>query len=385
MLLGLAVLFTVAAVEVLFRLAVFPDWRSLAPKVTVRHPVYGHYSAPNLAVRRFSPPDYDVVNHTNSLGFRDREAGIDEDLAGIWVLGDSNAFGGGLQDDEIFAAVLQFMGRKVANMASEGPDMTRMARVAKDMARRGHRPRAILYVGSLNAFIRDMRDSLAHFDDPLPAAEAPARTAVMGPAATWLAALRAAFLQHDAVTLLGLKTRLIRNSAAYGWVKVAANGVPALRRMFLRLGWRADRDLVPSGFTPLLARDLGERARVRIDSTADFAARLAEWTRARFGVPFAMVLLPTQHDLYPARFARFLAAAGLDPAAYRADLARTRLAAALAARGVPMLDLYNALEAHAGESLTFLDDAHFNRRGNRIIAEAIDRWLSHDLGLRAGG
>src|SRR5262245_59295905 len=91
-----------AIAEVTVRAIVFSEWRDLSTSPFVRHPVYGHTTLPNAAIRQISPPDWDVVNHTNHRGFRDREVGFEDDLRNLWIAGDSNTYARGIEDDATF-------------------------------------------------------------------------------------------------------------------------------------------------------------------------------------------------------------------------------------------------------------------------------------------
>ena len=94
-------------IELFSRLVLFPNWRDLSHPRFVKHPIYGSLQKSNLKIRRFNPNNYDVINTTNSMGFRDREIGFTEDLKGIWIAGASNAYGGFIEDGKIFPSLLQ--------------------------------------------------------------------------------------------------------------------------------------------------------------------------------------------------------------------------------------------------------------------------------------
>ena len=59
--------FVFALAEITFRILIFPDWRSVGQATFLFHPIYGTFQKPNLDVRRYNPPNYDVRNRTNSL------------------------------------------------------------------------------------------------------------------------------------------------------------------------------------------------------------------------------------------------------------------------------------------------------------------------------
>ena len=49
-----------------------------------------------------------------------RSQNLEREIAGVWVAGSSNTFGGSVEDDEVFAARMTIHGYPAANLASEG-------------------------------------------------------------------------------------------------------------------------------------------------------------------------------------------------------------------------------------------------------------------------
>lgn len=376
---AILLLAALALLELTVRVAVFPEWRALSHVGFVRHPVFGHMTQPNAALRQISPPDWDVINHTNSRGFRDRETGFVDDLRGLWMAGDSNTFARGVADDQTFASRLQARGYANANLAVEGHSIVAQTKVLQSLASEGYRPRAVVLVMSLNNAIQDRRPDIETFEAP-PVREGSAPVDTLTARGLLLEKLGELDAAREA-SLESIKTRLIRNSALYCWLKTALGRFPALRAMAIRSGLKADVDFVHAGPLDLLSPQQPNASDILISSTAEYLAKLNHWVRRDLGVPFGVVLLPSHHHLYPVRFARYVdrfgyAGLGLDP---RRPL--RELEAGLKSRGVTVLDPTFALESASDPQLIFLEDAHYNAKAHGVLTEAIMAWLQSELGI----
>lgn len=367
----------ICALEVLFRAVVFPEWRAMKTATFVHHPVYGSFQKPNLAARRYSPPNYDVVNHTNSLGFRDREEGFRErDLQGVWIAGSSNTFGPGIADDQVYASAIEGLGYPAADLASEGHRVNSQALVIRDLAGQGYRPRAVILEMTMNNTLIDARPFLEDFDHPLPRA---ANVAGDRLPAERLADSLVGLRERLKVDLMAVKTKLINNSAIYGWLKVGINAIPALRRLTLDLGWRSDVALATGGPVELM-RDMRDNpADPLLDSTAAFIVRLKKWVDEHLGVPFGVLLIPSHYQLDTGRFQHFVdhfgyREMGLDAARPLHELDRR-----LKAANIPTLDVTPALLATGSRHLTFPDDAHMTAEAHAVVAAELAKWLERDL------
>ena len=78
-----ATVFFIGVLELLTRTILFPEWQHLLPRTVGANPYFGEFTLPNLNIRRINSGNYDVINSTNHFGFRDREAGFEEDLSGL--------------------------------------------------------------------------------------------------------------------------------------------------------------------------------------------------------------------------------------------------------------------------------------------------------------
>lgn len=371
--------FAVGVLELSARLFLFPQYTAMLPDMYWQHPVLGHYNKPNLAVRRFNPMNYDVVNHTNLLGMRGREKDRERELSGVWIAGGSNTFGGYIPDDEVFAAGLKRHGIWAANLASEGHSIASQAAMLRVLAKEGYRPKSVVLVLSMYFSIRDYStdfEVLTKLDaGRLAAAPTPALTARENLMAA-LAGTRDA-LPGD---FQSVRARLLKSSALYGWFKVGIMGIPALRGWTLRAGLRNDLDFVQNFdldlLRPLSADNPASR---KIESTADYVAAVGKLVRETFGVPFGVVILPAHHQVHPKNFTRYVERYGLAGEDLKPLRALTALKTALEQRDIAVVDTYPALRDSGIARLTFPDDGHLTARAHGIVARTLAAWLKNDM------
>jgi hypothetical protein len=367
----------IGGLELAFRAFVFPDYQSLARTMYVPHAVFGSYTKANLDVRRFNPGNYDVRNHTNARGMRGRDEDLERELAGIWVGGDSNTFGGFVADDEVYVHRLRHRGYWAANLASEGTFLTAQMQVIRSLAAEGKRPRAVLVGLSLFQSLKPYEECQAKLAAPLPAVAAVASPVTEAPAKGLLHAVRR-FGEEIPTNGMRVRSRLIASSATYGWIKTDLLASPNLRDILIRWGLREDVDMVMSG--PLDLFQDNAKGAAAIAGTARCVAAVAQWVRSELHVPFGVVLLPNHHLIQPARFERWQQAhglSGLDPVKPVAALA-----AALEEAGVPVVDPLPALRA-AGRAMTFLDDGHLTADAHAIVSDQVARFLRDRLAVEA--
>ena len=108
-------------------------------EMTDHDPVLSYRFKSN-AVHRFSAPEYDFEIRTNSRGFRDDEESlIDPDIV---VVGDSYAFGWGVEETDSFPAVLErALGRKVLNEGLPSYSASRSLALHKEL---GIKPKVLV-------------------------------------------------------------------------------------------------------------------------------------------------------------------------------------------------------------------------------------------------
>ena len=228
--LGVAGFFAVAVLESLFRYVIFPEYRTLQQSIFTRHPVIGFYNRPNVVLRRYSPMNYDVINRTNSLGFRGPEKDMKAELSGLWVVGDSMTFGAGVEDDETYVAQLRNYGYWAANLSTEGLGLENQVLAVRYFHSLGYTPRAVIVALTLNNRIADFSPYQDYFTRPLLPADSQAVSTTDKTAVAVLIDRVESLKELVPTTFLGLRSRLIKSSAIYGWLKVGIMGVPFLRK-----------------------------------------------------------------------------------------------------------------------------------------------------------
>ena len=376
-----SVLVALAVLELVFRLVVFPDWRIVSRVRFETHPIYQTFQKPNLDVRRYNPPNYDVINRTNSRGFRDREKDFDTDLNSLWISGMSNSYGGFIEDGEIFSSLLQeTYGYSNALLASEGHVLPNQVAVMRHMHALGSRPSMVLLELSLNNVLRGYTDGIAELRKPFFTPQKTQQTATSERALNGL--LRRAhtlWTRLLSIDFIGVKLRLINNSALYAWAKVGVNGVPAMRRYTLKMGLRADpalSDNIPLSMLSVAPDPARDRL---IAELASYTAQIEAWVRSKLQAEFAVVLVPSKHHMNPDWFARYLAFRKSDGQSLDATVPYRLLRSALERRGVPVISMAEPLLA-SKRFLNFPDDGHINAEGHAIIARELAARLKSRFG-----
>lgn len=369
----------VGGLELAARHVLFPQYTAMLPDMYWKHPVLGHYNKPNLTVRRYNPMNYDVTNRTNSIGMRGLEENREKELAGVWVAGGSNTFGGYIEDDDVFPAAMRRYGIWAANLASEGHGISHQTAMMRMLQKQGSQPKAVILVLTMYYSIADHSPGLRELGSPV--VDHMAVSTVQRPTAR--DNLRLAVADFGGAFPTGfqaVRARFLRSSALYGWFKVGIMGIPALRDWTLRNGFRNDLDFVQN-FDLELLRPLkdGTDALQKIHSTAIYVAAVRTMVENEFGVPFGVLLLPAHHQLHPKNFKRYvdqygLGAENLDPLRALSALKRE-----LRERGVKTLDAYPALRDSGIQRFTFPDDGHLAPPAHAVVAKLLAGWLKAEM------
>ena len=374
LLVGLAIL------EISFRLFVFPDWRTVSKVPFQKHAVYGTFQKPNLEVRRYNPPNYDVVNRTNSRGFRDRESGFDADLNAIWIAGLSNSYGGYVEDAQTYARLLEDKyGYRNALLASEGHVLPNQVAVMRHLHAQGYRPSLVILELTLNNVLRPYADGVRELAEPFYAPEIGEASQTRERALPGLLArVWRIWTRLLSIDFIGIKARLINNSAVYAWAKVGVNASAALRQYTGRLGLRADPAVSDNIPVDMLSAAGAKDDRLT-EELADYVAGVGEWVEASLKAEFVVVLLPSPHHLNADWFDRYLASKGLGPADLDPSRPYRLVRQALEDRNVPVLGMAEPLLS-VGRFLNFPDDGHLNAAGHARIARSLADWLKTRFG-----
>ena len=178
-----------------------------------------------------------------------------------------------------------------------------------------------------------------------------------------------------------IKSRLINNSATYGWLKVGVNKNETLRELTLKLGLRANVNLVWNAPVEAMRHMENNPTEVYYDSTTKFIIKLDKWIKYNLDVPFGVLLIPDFRHLYPNRFKEFVEFYGLQDLKLDPSLPLRRLKSKLNSFGIKTLDVTQFLSSSDQENLIFPDDGHMNAAAHRIIAAALADWLQNSMGI----
>lgn len=372
-------LMSILAAELACRYVLFPEYTAMQTEMYTKHTVLRYYNRPNLTARRYKPGNYDVINRTNALGMRGPGENLEAQLRGVWIAGSSNTFGGYVEDQEVFSAVLRKQGIAAANLASEGHNLLDQVKLIRYLATRGYRPQAVILVPPVFHSIKDYSEDWGVLTAPLKTRD---KTNSGSRPRDGLRSAVTNLWNAVPTSFVSVRARLIKSSALYGLLKVGIMRADFLREWTKRVGLRADIDLVYK-FSLDLLRPMrpGNPVVKQIRSTAEFISAIQDLVHARFQVPFGVVLLPTRHQLYPESFGRFTNHFGLQEQDLDASRPLDALAEALRQRNVRVLNTLPAMREFNDRPLTFPDDGHLNARGHAIVGDLIAQWLSTEFGL----
>jgi hypothetical protein len=319
----------VAAVEGLLRL-VLPHWREFYSGwfMTVTE-VPGHGTV-GIGVPGFdgyfaqNNGDFRVHIRINQSGLRDDEP-IEAADGRVWTIGDSMTFGWGVERDQTFAAVIaRESGVPSYNLAAPGANVCGYEALAARVPKTLH-PRAVV-VGlvlenDLNRY--DCAEVVAEPPEPAPAD----------------------------YSFRAIKYYLTGDSALYNFLAVAVKRVAVVQRLLTDLGLIAPLESDQIAPSP-------EERMALVESTADELARM----RKMFpDTPFAVLVVPGRYELK-------------DASPIFAEL-RTRMDAALAARGIAAIDPFDGLKAAGFASVHFAHDGHWTATGHRIAGDEAAKWV----------
>lgn len=275
--------------------------------------------------------DFRVRIQLNAHGFR--EAELPGEAGGrLWALGDSLAFGWGVERHETFAAIAgRIAGLGVYNLASPGANPCDYEAALARMPT-GVRPRAVVVGLTLENDIT--RRPCARGNAP------------KAPPPGW---------REDAdggPRLVAAKLYLIEHSALYNAVVLAVKQAEPLRRALMAGGLIAAPHVVHG------APDPADSAASAV-STADEIAFLRSMLPA--STPFAVLIVPARFDVR-------------DSATPFVDL-RHKVVDALKGRGIAVTDPTEAFRRAGFAAVHFHHDGHWSPLGHRIAGEAVASWL----------
>jgi lysophospholipase L1-like esterase len=346
-------LFTLLLCEIGLRLFWDDYYVRTARGNTEFHATRGWANRPGATVE-FGKPEYRVLAHHNSLGFRGPEVPRAKGAgrSRVLVLGDSVAYGLGVEDDETVSAALERLDPRLEVLNGGVPGYSTveetllLREVGLDLA-----PDLVLVLFLWNDLPGALKESYSSvtFENGVPRFEAPAEPDLNHPA------IRAKQTRHPAL------------SQSYLY-RFASDRLKILRYMVfeaLSIPIHEVSRLEPEQIEPAwdLVRGLLLECR-----------RLA----ASRGAKLAVAVIPDQTQVEPD-----VSVVGLDPAVF---LVQDRMREFAAREGIPLVDLLPGMRAEherTGVRLYHRYDRHWNPNGHRLAAELIAPEIARALGLSA--
>jgi len=263
--------------------------------------------------------DFRTHVRINAAGWRDDEP-VEAADGRLWALGESFAFGWGVEAEESFGAIAaRTLGLPFYDLASPAADLAGQQGLLARLPATVH-PRAVVLGLSVETDLRD-------YDHPAAVAASPPRT------------LATRF--HDA------RQTVAKRSALYTLVSQAIARVDGSNKAPVVQPAVAPRTVDDSRIAAILESSLGQIGKIRALVPAD--------------VPFAVLVIPARDEVR-----------GGD-AEYRA--LRQGLTERLTAQGVLVVDPFEALAAAGDGQVYFRHDGHWTAQGHRLAAEALARAL----------
>ena len=329
------------AAEGVLRIAM-PQWREFHSGWFIRKTV-----VPGLGVLSIGEPGFDghfaqnngdfrvriTVNH---FGLRNPEPVAAAD-GRIWIIGDSMAFGWGVERDQMYSSVIgRTLNLPTFNVASPGTDVcgyqALLARMPEYV-----KPRAVI-VGLV-------LENDVHPYDCAAAARRQNREAASG--------------ARNVVEFgdwIDVKRSLMRYLALYNFLAVAVKRIDVVREALTAIG------VIREGhaYRRVIADDKIDTA---VDKTADELAALRAMLPQ--GTPFGVLVAPARFEIkHGDAFYRRL---------------RLRTNAALTSRGIAVIDPFDRFMAAGFAPTHFAHDGHWSALGHRLAGEEAALWLKARL------
>lgn len=329
-----AVVLTTIALEAVVRVAM-PHWREFhSGRFVDMVTVPGHGRLP-IGVPGFkgyfaqNNGDFRVYVSINRFGLRNDDP-VEDANGRIWVIGDSMTFGWGVERNQMYSSVIAgTTGQATYNIASPGTNIcgyqALLARMPRNLTSRA------VVLGLV------LENDVGPYDCRAKArdAAAPGKPG------------------NEGITLIGLKGRLIANSALYNFLTVSLKRIEVIREALIGIG--------------LISREHGYQrffSEDEIDLVATRTAYEVDWMRNMLpqGTRFAVLVVPARFELRDG-----------DPIYRRM---RLRLGEELEELGVDVIDLYDDLMAAGFAPTHFAHDGHWSPLGHRLAGEAVAEWLA---------
>ncbi len=338
---AVGVVLTGLIAEGILRLAM-PEWRDFysgrfmqqiaVPNfglVTTGRPGFDGYFAQNNG-------DFRVRITINDFGLRNPDPVRSAD-GRVWIVGDSMAFGWGVEQDEFYSSVIgRLVNVPTYNVASPGTDVCGYQALVARMPE-AIKPRAVILglILENDIAVYDCRDKARRQKE---------------------AAFAISEKPSSPLSWLHVKGQIRRYSALYNFVAVSLKRVDIVERFLVAIG------IVAGGHE--YRRTVGETV---LDDAVTRTAEEIVAVRALFpfDVPFAVLIAPVRFEIKD------------NDAFYK----RLRLAMrdTLRSRGIAIIDPYEGFVNAGFQATHFAHDGHWSALGHRLAGEAASRWLSSNI------
>jgi hypothetical protein len=300
-------------------------------RVTTGLPGFDGYFAQNNG-------DFRVHIAINDFGLRNPEP-VEAAAGRVWVIGDSMAFGWGVERDETYTGVISTrLNAPTYNIASPGTSVcgyqALLARMPEDLA-----PRAVI----MGLII----ENDIHEYDCWKRAKREEAEGIKKPGSGM-----------DVKNFLDFKRFLTRNSALYNFGAVSLKRIGFIRQALSAVG------VIREGH--VYHRQLDENT---LQDSVDLTAAEVDIFRAALppDTPFAVLLAPSRFEIK-----------NDDP--FFTTLRQT-MVSGLRARGIAVIDPVSSFKKAGFEPTHFAHDGHWTALGHRIAGDAAAKWLATPLGL----
>jgi lysophospholipase L1-like esterase len=306
---------------------------------------------------------WDVTIRINSEGWRNREPDPARPGPVVLALGDSIAFGWGVQREESFLSRLEEritrdQPVRLVKAAVPGTGTSDQLRLLEAIWPQ-YEPRAVLlcfFVG--NDFVDVQMGGSAQFDveDGLLV-----RRPLDGESRSWLTEARARAVRRSHLLQLVRAAQL--NWARPDVPEAAAKNYPA-----------RDWDEWLREFAQVHLKDYPERTQRAVEETLRCLDGFQALCKSR-AVPMVLVVIPRSFQVYPEEQQELLGELGVSEQELDVDRPQRLLNAWAAERGVLAVDLLPAFQQFRQDNpnvnLYYYPDAHLNPDGHRVAAEAV--------------
>ncbi len=253
----------------------------------------------------------------------------------VWVVGDSMAFGWGVERDQTYTAILaRESATGTYNVASPGTDVCGYQALVARMPE-GLSPRAVV-IGLI------LENDIADYDcAPKPAATKPEKG------------------KSSSISLKSIKEGLTGHSALYNFLAVAVKRVDVLSEALVAVGLIEGVHKEKHLFPPA---EMVTRVRRTAEELAELAAMLPP------AVPMAVLIAPARFEIRD------------DHPFYR-DL-RLSMVDALNRRGIQVIDPIAQFKEAGFAPTHFSHDGHWSPLGHEIAGKAAAKWVKENLATK---